>query len=139
MGNWRMVNIIGTVSKGEVEALRDACTIKTNYEDFHCLSIVNNLMGLGNWVGTVINAHGNLAERNYSVEDIAMQLEELVKISPTLTLKVHCGGDYEDSTCIATINVIDGDVYIDGPEIRSISGLTKSELEERLSHILAKH
>lgn len=138
MGNWRMVNIIGTVSKREVEALRNACTVK-DYEDLHCLSIVNSLMGLGNWVGTVVNARGNLAERNYSVEDVAMQLEELVEISPTLNLKVHCGGDYEDSRCVATISVVDGDICIDDPEIEFIAGLSNSELGERLLHLLNEY
>ena len=133
MGNWRTVNIIGTVSESEVDNLRQACTYnKQDYSNFHCLSMSNGLCGLGHWVSTTINAQGNLADKGYSIEDVTEQLKELVKVAPSLKLKVHCGGDYESEDVLATITVEEKKVSIGKPEVAKISGATERDMTERL-------
>lgn len=132
MGNWRTVNIIGKVDANEVEALKEACTVDSDYNNFHCLSICNGLCGLGDWVQTNINARGNLAERDYTVEDVAEEFKKLVKIAPSLEVKIHCGGNNEDEKCIATITVKNREVKVHQPESELISGASKDEMQGRL-------
>ena len=132
MGNWRTVNIIGTVDKEEVNQLITACTPKSDYSNFHPLSILRGLCGLGCWVKEHINARGNLAERGYSVEIVAKTLKSLVKVAPSLNVKVHCGDNYESENCIATITVEDGKVSVGSPEVKFVSGASEDEVTGRL-------
>jgi hypothetical protein len=133
MGNWRTVNIIGTVAKTEVDKLKEACTYnRADYSNFHCLSMSDGLCGLGNWVNTIINARGNLAERNYTVNSIAQQLRQFVKVAPSLKIKVHCGGDYESEEVVATITVENGKVIVGSPEIACLMGASEDEITGRL-------
>ena len=137
MGNWRTVNIIGTVDKKEVKALRRACLYefeKDDTIDYHplCYTKESSLFGLHNWISEKIMARGNLAERNYSVRDVADTLKELVRVAPSLTLKVHCGADWEEEECIATITVKKGRVTIGKPEVEFVKGLSDDEVSGRL-------
>lgn len=132
MGNWRTVRIIGKVAQSEVKALKEACTPNEKHENYHCLSIEEGLCGLGDWVDEEMDVGGNLAERNFDVEDVASVLEELVKAAPSMSLKVHCGGDYEDTKCVATITVRDNKVEIGEPEVEFVVGASKDEMTGRL-------
>jgi hypothetical protein len=121
MGNWRSVHIEGTCSAEDLPALRHAVCIGDDWNRFHCLChSFGSLCGLNDWTGTEIDAVGNLAERGYSVEAVAEQLKELVKVAPSLTLRVHCGGDYEDRKCVATIVVENGEVRTEPPQIETL-------------------
>jgi hypothetical protein len=104
MGNWMTVNIKGTCSSEDVEILREALDTGKDYENFHCL-VCGGACGLPNWAKEDIDVTGNLAERDYDYEDIAKQLEELGKITPSLVVDIHCGGDYESKECVKTVRL----------------------------------
>lgn len=125
MGNWRTVNLIGTVGEDDVPALRAAIDPGVDYRSFHPLVDTKGLCGLGMWVHQIINARGNLAERDYTVEDIARTLRRLLGVAPSLVLIVHCGGDYEDETCVATITVMDGEVTVGEPQVKTVDGMSE--------------
>ena len=140
MGNWRTVNMIGTCAANELDALRAACAVDENsYKNFHCLSTGSGLCGLGNWPAEEISAIGNLAERDYSVEAVASQLRELVKVAPSLSLTVHCGDDYESKTCVATIRVENGNVVVDAPEVRQLMAIPEGQMQANLLKALGVH
>ena len=102
MGNWRTVNITGTMTAADASALR--ARLAYTYErgdpgmdNFGPLSFSiesPGLCGLGDWPAGQVSRCGNLAERDYSPEDVAEELRKLVHIAPSMLLKVHCGGDW---------------------------------------------
>ena len=116
MGNWRRAYIVGRCDEAEVPALLEEVRLAVDYSNFHPLSCTRGPCGLGEWPAPVMNVVGNLAERDYSVEDVAQKLQELAKLAPSLALQVHCGGDYESDRCIATITVWKG-VAVQGPPV----------------------
>lgn len=138
MGNWRTVRIIGKVAKSDIEALRQACRIDKDYKNFHCLSIGTGLMGLGDWVNERIDIGGNLAERNYDIADISSTLEKLVDTAPSMDLKVHCGSENEDETCVATITVRNKKVEIGAAEVEFVKGVSHEESIGRLYKAIMK-
>ncbi len=118
MGNWRTVQIIGTCSEQDLPALRKATEKEENWDNFHCFTRSASICGLSvDWPREKMSETGNLAERDYTVNDVADKLRELVGVAPSLQLKVHCGGEYEDGSCVATITVGSGDVSIGKPEV----------------------
>ena len=137
MGNWRTVRIIGKVAQSDVKGLKEACTPSETHENYHCLSINVGLYGLGDWVDEYMDVGGNLAERDYDVPDVAGTLGELVKVAPSMDLKVHCGSDYEDTKCIATITVRDNKVEIGEPEVEFVKGASKDEVTGRLYNAIS--
>ena len=137
MGNWRTVNLSGTIARqSEVDALRAWLDYGPDYENgdyshFGPLSFNTarpGLCGLGDWPALQIGRCGNLAERDYIVEDVAETLRELVHIAPTMLLKVHCGGDWESDECVATISVGEGLVAIGKPEVETIKGPSEEQI-----------
>ena len=138
MGNWRTVNVIGTIARqSEVDALREHLDYGNpayengDYSHFGPLSFNTTrpgLCGLGDWPALQIARCGNLAERDYSVKDVAETLRELVRIAPTMLLKVHCGGDWESDECVATISVGEGLVAIGKPEVETIDGAPEEQM-----------
>lgn len=134
MGNWRSVNIVGTCDAAEVEKLKAACLFdfdkpgEGKWDSWHCLSWSPrpSLCGLNDWVSERISAIGNLAERDYSVEDVAATLLKLVAVAPSLKIKVHCGGDYEDKKCINTIIVAGGIVTVGAPEVETLMEISQA-------------
>jgi hypothetical protein len=130
MGNWRTVNIQGTCAAEELPALRKSITVDKDYENFHCLSNSGGMIGLGNWPAEQMDVTGNLAERDYSVNAVAWQLEELMILAPSLRLKVHCGDEYESLQCIATITVGDRQVSIGDPEIERLPEISREQFEK---------
>jgi hypothetical protein len=141
MGNWRTVNITGKVATADIDVLRKRLVESwDNYNDESddettCLSFDPkhpSLCGLNDWVRPTISANGNLAERDYSVEDVAETLRELVTIAPSLRLTVHCGDERESETCIATITMPNGVVTIEPPKVSTVTGVSDSTMRERL-------
>ena len=129
MGNWRTVHIDGTIDHEQVDAARKACL-----HTYHALSYGEqpSLCGLHEWPSARINAVGNCAERDFSVEDVAEALRIVQQAAPSLRVKVHCGGDYEDKTCVATINVTDTGVSVDPPEVSEIPEISQAQIMGRL-------
>lgn len=145
MGNWRTVNMVGSVSPGEVEALRTRVVYsarRDEYDRFGPLSYdpeSPSICGLGEWPHPQISAYGNLAERDYDPEDVVRVLSDLVTVAPSLVLKVHCGGDWESSTCVATITVADGAVSLGPPEVQEVVPISTSEAVARLLITIVRH
>lgn len=129
MGNWRTVSITGSMNARDAASLYEYLGYSyapknPAMDHFGPLSFNRDqpsLCGLNNWVNTTVNACGNLAERNYSVEDVAEELRKLLSVAGTMLLKVHCGGDWESEKCVATINVGEGLVVVGEPEVESIT------------------
>jgi hypothetical protein len=136
MGNWRTVNLRGTLAPEDVAAVKAFVAVDATYSHFHCLSGGAGLAGLGDWAHEEIHADGNLAERDYSPQDVAETLREIVALAPSLALTVHCGGDYEDSKCIATVTVANGVVSVGEPERESVAGVSDDLLAGRLFRAL---
>ena len=140
MGNWRTVNIIGTMSAEHAALLRDLLDEGPDYargwdQDYACLTFSRARPGLGSlgtWPAEQMSARGNLSERDYSVEDVAKALRALVEVAGSMLLKVHCGGEYESDECVATISVGEGLVVTGKPEIATIDGPSHDQVREHL-------
>jgi hypothetical protein len=117
MGDWTTVNIIGSCAENEVAALKAEVDIGENYNKFHSLCNTGGLCGLGSWPAKKMFVSGNLAERGYDADDVADTLTELVKVAPSLDLKVHIGDHHESTKCIKTVTVKDGVVTLGDPEV----------------------
>lgn len=140
MGNWRTVNIEGSLDEADAKAARLFVNTGEDWGRFHCLAYFGpSLCGLGPWIpsgGGEIRAVGNLSERDYGVEDVAETLTKLVEVAPSLRVAVHCGGEYESTECIATVVVVDGIVITREPAVATV-GAGLAELGEgRLRAIL---
>jgi hypothetical protein len=135
VGNWRTVNIVGTMTAEHAGTLLDLL----NYGDYHggdqeryrrvwgspcaCLAFSLSrpgLCGLGGWPAEHVSRCGNLAERGFDVEDVAAALRALVHVAPSMLLKVHCGGEYESTECVATVSVGEGLVVVGRPERETV-------------------
>lgn len=144
MGNWRTVNITGTMSEHDAGMLREYLGYTHDLDDpafsrFGPLSFNRQqpgIFGLNDWVSPSVSACGNLAERDYSVEDVAEELRKLVAIAGTLLLKVHCGGDYESDECIATISVGEGLVVVGKPEVERVEPVSDGQAQANLLRAL---
>jgi Tfp pilus assembly protein FimT len=141
MGNWRTVNITGTIDAAETTAVREH--LAYDYDDTASLRNFGplsfnphrpSLAGIGDWVNTEVSARGNLAERDYDVEDVAKVLRHLVILAPSMDLKVHCGDDWESTDCIATITVSGGRVEVGPPEVPHVAPVSDGEV---LTNLLA--
>jgi len=143
MGNWRTVNVVGSVAPAEVPALRARLTYDMHGDDwggFGPLSFdpaTPGLCALGDWVRPVVSACGNLAERDYSVADVAEVLAELAQLAPSLRLKVHCGDDFESTACVATITVGGGGVAVGPPEVAEVRPAGEGQVLARFAGYLA--
>ena len=137
MGNWRTVNMIGQISRqSEVDALRAyldfsrrgwiARSIPMGPLSFS--TSFPGLCGMNDWPALSIRRAGNLAERNYSVKNVADQLAEILPLAPTLLLQVHCGADWESDKCIATVSVGEGLVAAGPPQIATLTGPTEEQI-----------
>lgn len=145
MGDWMTVNIVGTIDPADVAAAREFVEIGGDIKEwgrrFHCLCYTGmSLCGLGRWIpeaGGEISVVGNLSERNYGVEDVASTLRDLVAVAPSLRLKVHCGGEYESTDCVATVTVEDQMVTVGEPEVAKVGEGLQETASDRLFQILA--
>jgi hypothetical protein len=130
MGNWRTVNVVGTMAAGDAVNLRrlldygdydyDCDHVPRDAECLAFSTVHPGLCGLGAWPAETMNRCGNLHERDYSVQDVAKALEALVRFAPSMLLKVHCGDEYESEQCVATISVGEGLVVVGKPERETV-------------------
>lgn len=141
MGNWRTVNMTGTMSAADAAKLRrlldegDWRAPSAVPDNADCLSFSSThpgLCGLGDWPAEAVNRSGNLAERDYTVMDVQIALESLVRVAPSLLLTVHCGGDYESDECVATIRVGEGLVRTGPPEVERIDPPSPAQMNANL-------
>jgi hypothetical protein len=86
-----------------------------------------SLCGLNDWPAAKVARSGNLAERDYSVEDVGECLSGLVAVAPTMLLVIHCGGERESTECVATIRVGEGLVAVGPPEVQAIEPMSDAE------------
>lgn len=113
MGNWRTVNIFGTIAP---EHVADARALLSDDEQFGPLSFVNSLCGLGEWInGSEIEAWGNLAERDYAISDVMAHLHRLRRVAPSLNVRIYCGGEYESRIVEAVVTLLDGCTFVGVP------------------------
>jgi len=142
MGNWRTVNIVGSIAPEHVEPLRKHITgayddlSSDAWENFGPLTIVEGLCGLNDWVGEKVNAAGNLAERDYDVEDVADHLRKLLAVAPSMSLLVHCGDEWESTTCVATVVVRDGEVRVDEPHVQAVEKMSDADVQARMFRLM---
>ena len=127
MGNWRRVEIIGTCDAKDVPKLAAAVNCSPDFQDLHCLSHYRSICGLPAWAGTKIQAVGNLAERDYTLDDVVRQLDELLKVAPSLNVKIHVGGDYEAEIVEGTVSVRDGKAVLGPPEAERVPSITEGQ------------
>lgn len=135
MGNWRTVSITGTMTAGDAAKLRDFLSYSYDtpdgFDNFGPLSfnpIRPGLCGLGAWPADQVSACGNLAERDYSVEDVAGELRKLVSLAPSMLLQVHCGGDWESDECVATVLVGEGLVRTVKPQQAKVAAPGEAQM-----------
>lgn len=131
MGNWRTVMIDGYCDPSEVPKLSEAIDPGVDFSNHHALAsggAYTSIYGLNDWAAARIVRTGNLAERGFSVEDVAASARKIVESAPSFEAKIHCGGDYESKTCVATITVEAGEVSIGEPEVRSLPERSEAEI-----------
>ncbi len=133
MGNWRTVRIVGTCDPKEVPAVKAECQ-SDNFENWHCLSYQKrgSMCGVNEWPAAQMDVTGNLSERDYTVDDVFEQCKKLAAVAPSLAIKIHCGGDYEDKKCIATVAVDKGAVAILPPQVQELDGIDDATLTRNL-------
>jgi hypothetical protein len=143
VGNWRTLTIVGHIDAPDAPAAVAFVELgpdPANWGEFHCLCYTGmSLCGLGRWVpggGGRIFAVGNLAERDYGVEDVAEALRRMVAAAPSLDVKVHCGGEWEDPTCVATVTAHEGQVTVGPPEVERVGDGLQEQGVGRLDQIL---
>lgn len=144
MGDWMTVNIYGHIDPEDVPAAHRFIDPPDMWADgaFHCLINTGGLAGLGLWIpasGGPFSAFGNLAERNYSVQDVADTVTELARVAPSLALKIMCGGPYESLDCVATILAGGGmPTMITGPEVERLEPIPDAQMTANLIRALTK-
>lgn len=137
------VTIEGHIGPEDADAARAFIETGEDWGRFHCLCYYGpSLSGLGQWIpqgGGRIHAVGNLSERGYDTADIASTLVDLMAVAPSLELKVHCGGDYESTECVATVTAFGGVASVGVPEIAEVGVGLIAQGEERLREMMGDH
>ncbi len=151
MSNWRTVNITGTMTRRDAEALRDhlgyslmiSPVISSQVDEpaqlAHDSALDHfgplffnrdqpSICGVNAWPAEEMDVAGNLAERGYTVEDVAEHLRELVAVAGSMMLVVHCGGEHESLKCVATIRVGEGVVAVMKPEKEKLLAITDEQM-----------
>jgi hypothetical protein len=121
------VKIVGTCAPDDVEKLKPRLGWSDDFEDFHCLRN-GGVCGLPNWAREKIDVVGNLAERDFDVDDIRDTLLDLADAAPSLEVKVHVGGDYEAAECVATVTLEAGGSTIGPPEIEEVPAISEEQM-----------
>ena len=107
-----------------------------NVGEWNCLSISEGLCGLGGWVQQRPNAVGNLAERDYSVDDVKEVMEMIGKKWPGVKLTIHCGGENESDTVVNTLELSDGKVKKLKPKMETLPGMSEELMEGRMKQAI---
>lgn len=132
MGIWKRASIVGTCAAAEVPALRKALVYDRNtLAGFHCLCN-GGIAGLPNWAAESINATGNLAESGYDADSVAETLEDLAKVAPSLTVKVHVGKDGEVDECEATVTLAGGKATVSEPEVAKLDQISEHQMRRNM-------
>lgn len=138
MGNWKRVLITGSIP-AEEHGVIGRWVNDNRYGDgeFHPLCNTEGVCGLGDWPAesgnlSEVRAVGNLAERDYTAEEVANALEEIAGRVPKTELKIHVGADYEADECEATITLRGGKVTVGEPEITTIPEIDDDKLRRNL-------
>ena len=120
MGNWRTVQIEGTCDAADVPALKEYLAV--DFSDPRWGPLHNGGMGgLPNWAAEKIEACGNLGERDYTVENVRDELLKMSGVAPSLFARIHCGGDNESTTCVATVTISRGYAVTHEPKVEEVS------------------
>ena len=127
MGNWRTVNMMGAIPLRHIESMKEYFVCGDSYDNFNCLSIAGGLCGL-NWISPQVSAIGNLAERDYTPNDVVDILMLIAEKWPGVELKIHCGDDWEKLNCIATVILKDGKVKKLEPQVKEIMGIPHNQV-----------
>jgi hypothetical protein len=135
--NKRAVWIVGTVSADELPLLQGFVRAGRDYQGFHALCHFGpSLDGLNDWPAECMDVVGNLPGHGYTIDEIAEVLLWASAAAPTLKLKVHCGGEYEDPEVVATITVEDFEVTVGPPEVPLLRSTSDAERVDRVVHAL---
>lgn len=135
--NKRAVWLVGTVSADDLPLLQGFVRTGRGYQGFHALCHYGpSLDGLNDWPALRMDVVGNLPGHGYTIDEIAEVLLWAAAFAPTLTLKVHCGGDHEDPEVVATITVEDLEVTVGPPEIARLRATTDAERVDRVVRAL---
>lgn len=137
MGNWRRVWIVGNIPPEQVRPLCAALAEPTEYAgdwpDYHPLRTGSGLAGLGVWPAPVVNAVGNLYERDFSPEDVRDACENhVLPAAPGASLKIHCGADWEQAECVGTVTVAGGVATLGPPEVVALPEISDEVVHARL-------
>ena len=135
MGNWRMIEMSGTVDPAEGKRIHEGVIELSRYVVGESsanrrhreakVGFTVSALRYGstdvtgwfwNWETGRINECGNLFERNYDPDAVLRDLVALAAVAPSLDLAVHCGGEWERNHCVATIRVKDGAATLGPPE-----------------------
>jgi hypothetical protein len=139
MGNWMRVEISGTCAEAEVEALKRVVRYEImddGDQHFGPLSSGGGLLGLSLWPATRFHDVGNCAERDYTAQDVAADLEFLANTAPSLCATVHCGADYESPRCEATVTLAEGKATVGPPEVEALPEINDDAIRGRvLKHL----
>lgn len=123
MGNWRTVNMTGTMSAEEAVACRELLSENRGWRTpAECFTMGKSICGIDDWVSEsgVIDARGNLAERDYDNDDIESGLVFLAEMFHSLEMTLHSGSDWESLECSATFVVSNGEVKRLPPQIKEL-------------------
>lgn len=149
MGNWRTVHLQGSVERADWYGLRARLAVDYESPYWGCLHS-GGLFGIQNWAETntkdvgsrvEFSSYGNLGERDFSPEDVAEAVRELMaQVAPSLIVRIDCGGDYESITCVATvITSEDGEVMVMPPMVEQLPAHLEpdeAEVKRRMVSIL---
>jgi hypothetical protein len=146
MGDWRTVNLRGSIHPDHLPALHAHLGYdvddEASMDRFCCLSYPatgpESLCGIGRRPAPSVHADGNLAERNYDVEDVAATLRTLVTLAPSMWLTAHVGGPWEATACEATVLVRDGQVSVLDPQVAEVRPVSQAESMARFYEHLTK-
>jgi hypothetical protein len=148
MGNWRTVEIKGEVkNKAEVSEIRNYLTYDRNtYESaasndgIYCLQFGESLCGINKWIDQsgIIDASGNVWERDCEIEDLKNELETLASKFLSLELTLNAGDDYESENCVASFIVKDGKVEQVDPLVKELNGINQDYMTANLMKMLGR-
>lgn len=148
MGNWRMIEMDGTVDPAEGKRIHEGIMEISRYFSgesvasrqrrqsavgFTVYALQYSSSGHGGWFwdwrsGRIAGC-GNLYERNIDPPDVLRDLVALAAVAPSLDLAVHCGGEWERNHCVCTIRVKEGVATMGPPEVPFV-GIEIPELLE---------
>ena len=132
MGNWRTVRVVGTCADiTDQGRLRAALAVDYMDDSWDCLCS-GGLCGLPNFGKAEFDVTGNLAERDYEPESVAEHLLKLAKVAPSLECVIHCGGDYEETNCIATVVCVGGETKVTPPMVEDIGEIPRIQVERNM-------